>query len=283
MTVTYSNDSTVKQSKIGNGQWQNYTGAFSVSENGTICFRAQDAAGNESTSKLTVSNIDKNIPSAPALTSDMGKNWSNQRVMIFAESATDTYTIEYSPDGEIWADYPAGGVRVEKNGEYYFRAIDTAGNISAESSYVVDKIDPVAGTAVIPVIRENDNSYSYKASAATRGTLNITAGTGTTEFIRFGTVNVAGEGVTVKCVTGGKSSSSETLKRTVNKKGTVTDTEKFNYTSDVAGSFSTADNAGVESVSVFSTVALTNATVKNISGGMTAGKNGIIILFKLIK
>ena len=65
VTATFSNDSAVKQYRIGDGKWQDYVGAFSVSENGTIYFRAEDAAGNESTSEFVINNIDKIAPGIP--------------------------------------------------------------------------------------------------------------------------------------------------------------------------------------------------------------------------
>ena len=60
VTITYSGDSIVKQYKIGIGSYQNYTGAFSISEDTTVYAKAQDKAGNWSNEvSYNITNIDK--------------------------------------------------------------------------------------------------------------------------------------------------------------------------------------------------------------------------------
>jgi hypothetical protein len=82
VTITYSADSTVKQYKIGSGNWTNYTGPVVLSENATVYAKGQDEAGNWSTeASLEVSNIDKDVPDAPILQADKEtkKRFSNRR------------------------------------------------------------------------------------------------------------------------------------------------------------------------------------------------------------
>lgn len=48
-----------QQYKLGNGEWQDYTGAFIVRENTTVYFRAVDTAGNEAAGEQLIANIVK--------------------------------------------------------------------------------------------------------------------------------------------------------------------------------------------------------------------------------
>ena len=60
ITATFSADSAVKQYKIDDGEWMDYTDAVTVSENATVYFRAADEAGNISdVTEYVVDNIVK--------------------------------------------------------------------------------------------------------------------------------------------------------------------------------------------------------------------------------
>ena len=324
VTINYSSDSVVKQYKIG-GVWYDYTAPIEVERNVVIYFRAEDAAGNKTTGNVSVSNIDRIAPDKPLLTTVNNGSLLQQQITIFANSSD---AVEYSIDGKNWLTYTADGVTVLANGEYYFRAIDLAGNISEVASLVVDTIDTVAdpgdaeyifisskynekttgkkyngitltygenafssleaagdttgktvihiagsitgdyldkgtvaGTTVAPTIKETDNSYSYKAVAAPKGTLSISEDTGSTEFIRFANVNI--KGAAVGSVTGGNDSSSEDTKSVKGKNGAVTDTAKYTKNSSAAGKFTAVDGS-VESVTGYSNVTLTDANVNSI-------------------
>jgi len=124
----------------------------------------------------------------------------------------------------------------------------------------------VAGTVSEPVIKKTDNSSSYKLTTTAKGTLNISQDTGSTEFIRFATVNVTE--ATVGNVIGGKVASNEEIKISVDKKGTVTDTEKTSSTLNANGKF-TANEGSAATVKGYATVNLTSATVTELSGGNT--------------
>jgi len=124
----------------------------------------------------------------------------------------------------------------------------------------------IAGTVSEPVIKKTDNSSSYKLTATAKGTLNISQDTGSTEFIRFATVNVTG--ATVGNVIGGKVASNEEIKISVDKKGTVTDTEKTSSNLNANGKF-TANEGSAATVKGYATINLTSATVTELSGGNT--------------
>ncbi len=149
VTVTYSDDSVVRQYKIGSGSWQDYNTAFTITANTTLYFRAEDAVGNECTSQVVVSNIDKIAPDAPIARADI-TNITNRNVTVTAIFSDDSVVREYSLDHKKWQAYTTGIV-FETNGLVYFRGEDAAGNQSKVTSYVVSNIDKVAPDA--PVVR----------------------------------------------------------------------------------------------------------------------------------
>ena len=136
VSVTFSEDSVVKQYKIGTSDWVDYSGVFTVSENGTIYFRAEDAAGNESTSELTISNIDKTAPSLEI--NGNVTEWTNQNITLNAAGSDGV--VEYF-DGSKWLT--GDKLTVSENGTYQFRVTDLAGNVT-EKAVVVDKLDKTA-------------------------------------------------------------------------------------------------------------------------------------------
>ena len=142
VTVTYSDDSTVKQYKIGDGEWTDYTGAFTVSENAMVYLRAEDAATNESTSELVISNIDKTAPIKPTASANITAA-TNKNVTVTAKFSSDSKVKQYSLDNKTWKIY-SSGVSMTQNGTVYFRGADAAGNYSAVTSYKVSNIDRIA-------------------------------------------------------------------------------------------------------------------------------------------
>ncbi len=148
LTAAFTEDSAVKQYKIGNGEWQAYTGAVTVTENATIYFRAADAAGNISeVTEYFVGNIDKVAPDQPTATADI-TGITNQDVILTAAFTEDSAVKQYKiGDGE-WQAY-TGAITVTENATVYFRALDEAGNISDVTEYVVSNIDKVAPTLEI--------------------------------------------------------------------------------------------------------------------------------------
>ena len=125
----------------------------------------------------------------------------------------------------------------------------------------------IAGTTVTPTIKETDNSYSYKATSQAKNTITISKDTVSSEFIRFATVDV--NGGDVETIIGGKLTNSKETATVVDKKGTVTTTDKFTNTTNVTGKFTATNNATIENVENYSTVNLTNASVNEVTAGNT--------------
>ena len=249
VSAAYSEDSIVKQYKIGeNGQWVDYTQPFSVANNATIYFREKDAAGNETTISYVIDNID-----------------------TVADPSSDKYIFISSKYTDKINGKKQNGIALTYE-ENAFDSLEAAGDTSGRTVILLDgknAVDyvvqgTVAGAAIVPTVKETENSHSYKAASAPEGTLNLTSNTGSTEFIRFAAVNVAG--ATVGNVTGGKRSISEDTKSAEDKKGVITDTEKFTYTEKGSGKF-TAVNSEVGTVKGYSAVMLTNSQITDLQGG----------------
>ena len=75
VTATFSSDSKVKQYSLDNKTWKNYTTGITMTANGTVYFRAADAAGNYSqVTSYKVSNIDKTAPAKPTAKASITTN-----------------------------------------------------------------------------------------------------------------------------------------------------------------------------------------------------------------
>ncbi|MBR2508855.1 MAG: hypothetical protein IKB71_03830, partial [Lentisphaeria bacterium] len=120
-----------------------------------------------------------------------------------------------------------------------------------------------------PVITEKAGSYSYKASANAKGTVEIINNRANADFEKFATVSVTRS--TVNKVSGGKSSSTQTVKNTVkNTLETITTSTK---TSDSASGKFTAINkeSVIGSVLNYATVKLEqNARVELIKNDLSS-------------
>ncbi|MBR7107428.1 MAG: C10 family peptidase, partial [Lentisphaeria bacterium] len=124
--------------------WNNGT-SVKITENGTLYIKVTDNAGNEFSSKVEITNIDKEKPEL--FLSGNPETWTNQDVTICAEAAdllSGIALIEYSFDQKQWIT--GSEAALSDNGTVYFRVTDNAGNITP-GSITVDKIDKVAPDA----------------------------------------------------------------------------------------------------------------------------------------
>ena len=251
VSAEFSSDSVVKEYSLNGREWSVYEKGIDFFENGKIYFRGQDAAGNYSdVVEYVVGNID-----------------------TVADSITDEYVFVSSKYTNKINGKKQNGITLIY-GTNAFASLKAAGDTSGKKVILLDSKNSgeyvnqgtVSGVVVIPTVKETDNSYSYKANSAPKGTLNLTADTDSTEFIRFATVNVSG--AAVGNITGGKESSTEDTKTAVDKKGTVTDTEKTSYTYNANGKFTVLDGSAA-TVKGYATVNLTGAAVTELAGGNT--------------
>ena len=166
VTATFSADTVVKEYSLDGGEsWTAYASGVVMTDNGTVIFRATDAAGNTSESEYDVTNISRVVPDKPTLTADI-TTLTNKDVTISAAFDTKIETAEYSLDGVNWVECDFRAV-MKDNGTVYFRGIDVAGNASEVASYEVtniDKVPPAKPTAIADVTVQTDKPVTVTAS-----------------------------------------------------------------------------------------------------------------------
>ncbi|MBR6371918.1 MAG: hypothetical protein IKS20_01930, partial [Victivallales bacterium] len=123
--------------------WLDYADGVVFNENGSVIFKAVDAAGNEAVSEaFVVENIDKVAPDAPVASASTTAP-TNQSVTVTAVFSEDTAVKQYSLDGgQSWLDY-TNGVVFNENGSVIFKAVDAAGNEAVSEAFAVENIDTI--------------------------------------------------------------------------------------------------------------------------------------------
>lgn len=130
LEITYSDDSEIKEYKIGSGSWTSYAQSLVLTENATVYARATDLAGNVCDEvSYVVANIDK---AAPIITvGNYNTSPTNQNITVIASTnkgilnkTSHTFTA---------------------NGSFEFIATDAAGNSSSKQVTIsnIDKVAPV--------------------------------------------------------------------------------------------------------------------------------------------
>ncbi len=146
VTAAFSRDSVVRQYKIDDGEWQNYTRALVLSTNATLTFRAEDTLGNESSSEFVVDNIDLYAPGTP---DSFTLHYTKKTITVDWQDSADIgkagvkgYCFRYGQQ-EFALDTESGLLTQSEitltglaPGVYYYQvcAVDALGNTSAWSS-----------------------------------------------------------------------------------------------------------------------------------------------------
>ena len=249
VTAQFSEDSVLRQYSLDNEIWIPYTDGVVFKENGTVYFRSQDAAGNYSAVIMyEVANIDQ--------TAD-----PEETEYIFISSKYNSKIDGKKQNGIVL-----------KYGVNAFASLDEAGDTTGKTVIQIDSKNSgdyaaegtVSAVVVVPTVKQNDNSYSYKVSSNAAKTLNITSDTDA-EFIRFATVNLTG--ASVGDISGGKESTSDENKSTVDRKGAVTTTKKSSVSTGSSGKFTAIGGADAGNISNYATVAITASSVYKLTGG----------------
>ena len=123
---------------FNHGGWTNKN-QITVTENGTYSVRVRDAVGNESSRTITVSNIDRTLPTIHSIAQNQESYCiSNELTVTASDSGSGLHATAYSFNNGAWIannKYP-----VTTNGTYTVRVRDCVGNI-AEQSTIVSNID----------------------------------------------------------------------------------------------------------------------------------------------
>ncbi|KEI94947.1 hypothetical protein N496_18395 (plasmid) [Clostridium botulinum A2B3 87] len=121
---------------------------YTVSANGTYTIEAIDNAGNKTSKQISISNIDKELPTIAV--SGNPTEWTNGNATLTC-TATDNVGVKSitMPNGKVINSNKADFI-VSKNGTYKFMVEDKAGN-RATKEIVVDKLDnesPITNVSV---------------------------------------------------------------------------------------------------------------------------------------
>lgn len=138
ITITYPIDAVIKEYKLQNGTYQNYTGTFTLTNNTIVYARCQDAVGNPSNEvSFVISNIDTMPPNDPVIDASTTSLATNIDITI--SYSADAVTKEYKLKGGSYQNY-TGTFILTSNTAVYAKCQDVAGNWSNEVSYVVSNI-----------------------------------------------------------------------------------------------------------------------------------------------
>lgn len=164
VTITANNvkdagESGLRGIQLPNGTWVNAeTVPYRVSTNGTYLFRAEDNVGNATTRSISVTNIDKNAPTATLTQSPT--TWTNGNVLLTLSDIEDTGVAGLKeivmPDGKKETTFTDKTFEVTEPGTYTFQVIDNAGN-TTDKTITISNIDREAPEADLT---KNPNAFT---------------------------------------------------------------------------------------------------------------------------
>ncbi|MBQ9366446.1 MAG: hypothetical protein IJT83_01595, partial [Victivallales bacterium] len=128
VTAVFSEDSSQKLYSLDGGEsWLDYTDGVVFEQNGSIVFKAVDAAGNEALSEaFAVDNILTAIPDSPEVT----VKWDEELDSVIATATYDeSQTCLFSVNGGEWQRYESP-VAIHQDENISFKTVDAAGNES---------------------------------------------------------------------------------------------------------------------------------------------------------
>ena len=123
---------------FNNGAWSS-SNRFTVTENGTYRVKVRDAVGNEATQSITVTNIDRTVPTIHSVTGNAKKFCTENEIEVVAsDSGSGLHKQAYSFHNGAWTE--SNKFTVKENGTYVVRVRDAVGNI-AEQSTTISNVD----------------------------------------------------------------------------------------------------------------------------------------------
>ncbi|MCX7710663.1 MAG: glycosyl hydrolase family 18 protein [Clostridia bacterium] len=171
ITISYSDDSSLKQYKIGTtGTWSDYTVPVVLSSNNTVYAKASDSTGNWTPeASYTVSNIDATAPEKPSFSAST-TTWTSRPVTLTILYSGDSTVKQYKVGAAgTWTNYTAP-IKVSSNGIIYAKSSDSVGNWSIEGSYAVTNITKIV--LGYTVKNSSTDMSSYNSMVANVNALN---------------------------------------------------------------------------------------------------------------
>jgi len=143
-TTATDASSGVKRINLPDGTYVNGANAtFTATGNGTYSFTVEDNVGNTTTKVITVSNIDKDMPTLTLTPSS--SNWISGNISITATATDASSGVKRIklPDG-TYVNNSSATFTATTNGTYNFEVEDNAGNKTTKAITLstIDKITP---------------------------------------------------------------------------------------------------------------------------------------------
>ncbi|MBQ9789700.1 MAG: AIDA repeat-containing protein, partial [Lentisphaeria bacterium] len=148
MVYTIDDESSIKEAKYrfsyeDTDTWHTIGSQVVVTQNCTVYFQLEDKAGNITNEEITINCIDNNIPAFTVTQSP--HELTNESVTITINAEDDLSgikSVEYSFNQSEW--FEGNSFTMDRNGVYWVRVSDNAGNISVARRYTVTNIDKIA-------------------------------------------------------------------------------------------------------------------------------------------
>ncbi len=172
VTADFNDDVEVKSKlyKINDGAWTSYVDGVTMTENGTVSFKAVDTSDNESDEEsITITNIDKVKPTISEVKANTTEPTDSVTVTATFDDNVGLTSQQYKIGEGDWTDYTTG-VTVTTNTTVYFKAVDTAGN-EETAQYVVTNIETVEIDETKPVV----SNVAADITGPTKDNVTVTA------------------------------------------------------------------------------------------------------------
>lgn len=146
--VVSATDSSALTYSMDGANWQS-GGTFTVDQNGTYTVYVRDKAGNQSSTSITVTNIDKQGPDVSIRLENSNWHSGNNKILVTASDANGLASEPYSYDGGVtWTSsstYEIGG-----SGDYRVQVKDAAGNVTEKSLHAEKTPLPTSTPTPLP-------------------------------------------------------------------------------------------------------------------------------------
>ncbi|WP_188998431.1 leucine-rich repeat protein [Paenibacillus nasutitermitis] len=183
-------------------------GSFAATVNGTYTVYARDEVGNESVETITISNIDRNVPTIDLTANPTSSTNGNVTVTVDANANSGISVLKWIAGNEGTAFFATGGEGivdnefiVTSNGTYTAYARDSVGNEAVETITIsnIDRNVPTIDLTANPTSSTNGNvTVTVDVYAASEiSALKWAAGNEGTAFFATGGEAIVGNEFTV--------------------------------------------------------------------------------------
>ena len=175
-------DSKIKEYKIGNSGWNNYTGEITLSSytvitnkwmnaDGTVTIYAKgiDVAGNETNTEKTINNLDTQLPQMPVINSNYGypilteygvkKDGKTTITFDTSKNVTNYYKID---EGQ-WIEY-TGEFEIDKECTIYVKSVKNDSGLGVSTSRTITSPTDALGEAAYDGDENTGDEYTKEGS-----------------------------------------------------------------------------------------------------------------------